>query len=139
MYVFLVTSWVNNNYQVFNSQESPVVFDYFEKTFAANPWIRFDSALPRQSGVEIFLAWICDYNEEHEYGKSSLSLQLWLVLKFSLLPPSINYDTYPTEYFYFLRMYYNIPHTVVHRIFEKMIPFISIFADEMVVWSDMAD
>ena len=55
------------------------VYDYFDKTFKANPWIQFDSALPQQYAIEIFFAWVCDYNEENEYGMSSNNSQITFV------------------------------------------------------------
>ena len=63
------------------------VYDYFDKTFKANPWIQFDSALPRQYAVEIFLAWVCDYNEENEYGMSPNNSQITSV-SFNFTTPS---------------------------------------------------
>ena len=46
-----------------------VVRDYFNKTFAAYPWVKFDSGLPRCYAIDIFLAWCCEYQEEAHFGK----------------------------------------------------------------------
>jgi len=46
-----------------------VIRSYFDSTFTANPWINFDSGMPREYAIELFTAWVCDYNEEEDFGK----------------------------------------------------------------------
>ena len=57
-----------------------VVRDYFSKAFDANLWVAFDAGMPCKLAVDIFLAWLCDYNNEDEFGMYSVSFDVSICL-----------------------------------------------------------
>lgn len=66
-----------------------VVRDYFDQCFGANPWIRFDCGLPWSAAREVFLVWLCDYNDEKDIGENSLFLSHLKGFTLNPLPPPI--------------------------------------------------